>query len=370
MVSALVMPMLLAQGQRGIEAKFPQYKVTLPVTLEGNADRDMVPLVDGKLDRLPKKSEQSRFGIFYKQFSNALGTTPVVEIIDGANDQVIKTVTLEEYFGKESASWKRIAAESKSSPTSIVSAYSVREGLYDLKIIRTISAVDAREIPAGKNVTLSFSVQSKSPLKVKARFMGVAEGTLTVSGTTLSITADDTLAGLTPALVLHAEPNASIQSSSARQFSIGTGPVDVKANQLTPVLSLKMTGTTIGFREHIKEQVTALEGYYSTGTTTPNLVATIVPSKRSGSPGDTITYTVYYHNIGTAAAVGVKLTNPIPSGARYVEGSAKGAGSDFSLKRVPSTPPNVAEVSEITWTLKNDIPPGQERSATYKVILK
>ena len=82
-VLALFVPALMAQTQRGMEWKFPQYKVTLPVTLEGNADRDMVPLLDGKLDRLPKNREQSRFGIFYKQFAQAQATTPVLEIIDG-----------------------------------------------------------------------------------------------------------------------------------------------------------------------------------------------------------------------------------------------------------------------------------------------
>jgi uncharacterized repeat protein (TIGR01451 family) len=372
-VLALLVPVFMAQAQRGIEWKFPQYKVTLPVTLEGNADRDMVPLLDGKLDRLPKKSEQSRFGIFYQQFAKALATTPVLEIIDGGNHQVIKSVTLDEYFGKESASWKRIAAESKSSASSIVSAYAVKQGSYDLKVFREISLTDARELPTGKAIKLNFSVQSQSPLTVKARFLGNAEGTLSVAGFCLSITSNDTALNLNPALILQASPNASIKANgegAAQQFSILTGPVEVKAKQTGLVLSLTIAGTSIGFTDHIKEQAGVLQEYFTTGAVIPNLVATIVPSKKSGSPGDTITYTIYYHNIGTASAVNVKLTNPVPAGSMYVEGSIKGTGSEFSFKRAPATPPNVSEISEITWTLKNDILPGQERSASYKVILK
>jgi hypothetical protein len=53
-----------------------------------------------------------------------------------------------------------------------------------------------------------------------------------------------------------------------------------------------------------------------------------------------------------------------------MEGSAKGLGGEFSFKRAPASPPNVSEILEITWTLKNEIPPGQERSASYKVMLK
>ena len=369
-VLALLVPVFVAQAQRGIEWKFPQYKVTLPVTLEGNADRDMVPLLDGKLDRLPKKGEQSRFGIFYQPFAKAQATTPVLEIIDGGNDQVIKAVTLDEYFGKESASWKRIAAESKSSGSSIVSTYAVKEGSYDLKVIREISLTDARELPTGKAMKVSFSVQSRSALSLKARFLGNAEGTITISGSSITITSSDTMLSLNPALVLQASPTASIKAEGSQQFSIVTGPVEVKANQASLVLSLTIAGTTIGSTEHIKEQVGVLQGYFTNGTVAPNLVATIVPSKQSGSPGDTITYTIYYHNIGTASAVNVKLTNPVPAGSKYIEGSIKGTGSEFSFKRVPVAPPNVSEISEITWTLKNDIPPGQERSASYKVILK
>jgi uncharacterized repeat protein (TIGR01451 family) len=370
-VLTLFVPVLMAQPQKGIDLKFPQYKVTLPATLEGNADRDMIPFIDGKLDRLPKKSEQSRFGIFYKQFSNALATTPVLEIIDGGNDQVIKSVTLDEYYGKETASWKRIPAELKSSPTSIVTAYAVRQGSYDLKVVRSITVADAKELPTGKSLKLNFSVQSKTPLTLKVRFLGSAVGSMSLAGTTLAIISNDTLPGLTPALVLRADPTASIKIGDApQQFSVLTGPVELKANQLSPVLNLTIAGTSTGFKAHIKEQVGALQEFFNNGTVAPNLVATIVPNKMSGSPGDTIIYTIYYHNIGTAPAVDVKLSNPVPAGARYIEGSATGVGSDFSFKRFPSTPPNVSEISEITWSLKNNIPPGQERSASYKVILK
>jgi uncharacterized repeat protein (TIGR01451 family) len=241
--------------------------------------------------------------------------------------------------------------------------------MYDLKVVREISLTDSRELPTGKAMKVSFSVQSSSPLSLKARFSGTAEGTVTISGSSLSIASSDTALSLNPALVLYAAPNASIKTSG-EQFSIVTGPVEVKANQKSLVLSLTIAGTSIGFTEHIKEQVGVLQGYFTTGTAAPNLVATIVPSKTSGSPGDTITYTIYYHNIGTASAVNVKLTNPVPAGAKYMEGSAKGLGSEFSFKRAPASPPNVSEISEITWTLKNEIPPGQERSASYKVILK
>lgn len=43
-------------------------------------------------------------------------------------------------------------------------------------------------------------------------------------------------------------------------------------------------------------------------------------------PGDLVEYTLMATNLGTEAAHGVEIVDPIPDGMRYVAGSARGAG--------------------------------------------
>lgn len=46
--------------------------------------------------------------------------------------------------------------------------------------------------------------------------------------------------------------------------------------------------------------------------------------------GDTLHYTLSYHNKGDAPALNIKINNPIPVGTAYVSGSAKGKDSQIT----------------------------------------
>ncbi|TAA74825.1 MAG: conserved repeat domain-containing protein, partial [Candidatus Electronema aureum] len=72
----------------------------------------------------------------------------------------------------------------------------------------------------------------------------------------------------------------------------------------------------------------------------PVLVLEKTSSAATVNPSGNITYTLAYRNIGTAAATGVTLTDPLPNGFTYV--SATGS---------PSSAPAVGSNGTVTWTI-------------------
>ena len=81
--------------------------------------------------------------------------------------------------------------------------------------------------------------------------------------------------------------------------------------------------------------------------TSPNLTLTKSADKTEVQPGDTITYTIIYKNDGTADAINVVITDPIPSGTVYVDKSATQGGIYNTNKNelqwtIPTLAPNAS----------------------------
>jgi uncharacterized repeat protein (TIGR01451 family) len=104
--------------------------------------------------------------------------------------------------------------------------------------------------------------------------------------------------------------------------------------------------------------------YARTGADKPELVAVTTVDRASTSPGDTVTYTMEYCNIGTAPGTGIEIRNAIPAGARYIEDTAAGDGSTIDVIRSYQ---RVAQ--SIEWKFQEPILPGQRRTVRFKVIV-
>jgi uncharacterized repeat protein (TIGR01451 family) len=72
-----------------------------------------------------------------------------------------------------------------------------------------------------------------------------------------------------------------------------------------------------------------------------SIESTLSTNKTAASPGDVVTYTLTYSNIGTKNASMVKLLSPIPPGTTYVAGSASTGGA-LEQNSVAWTIPSVA----------------------------
>jgi hypothetical protein len=68
--------------------------------------------------------------------------------------------------------------------------------------------------------------------------------------------------------------------------------------------------------------------------------------------------------------VDVDVTNPIPQGTKYIEGSAEGPGSSIELTKTAPAPPSEGVVTAIKWIFKDKILPGEEQWVRFKVLVK
>jgi len=105
------------------------------------------------------------------------------------------------------------------------------------------------------------------------------------------------------------------------------------------------------------------------------------------TPGETVIYSIKYHNDSDDAASNIVLVMPVPKEVAYVEGSVSGDDSsvafsaDAGLTYVArgrltveedgtTRPARGDEITHIRWTLTTPVPPNGEGDVSYKAILK
>jgi hypothetical protein len=226
------------------------------------------------MSELPKAGLKNRFGILFRESAKSLGSFTVIEFFDG--EKSIKKVSLDEYYGKESASWKKVATESQISKERIVTVFNVKQAKYDFNVVREIVLNDDPRVASGKYFVLDFSVRSKTPLKIKTKFYGKAKGIVVTSANAFSIVAADTLQKLNPALVFSINPGATIKVETAKKgktvpFIITAPDAEIGGEQPIRVLGFTIYGTTVGFQPHIRKQAEVLEGFTISKREAPSL---------------------------------------------------------------------------------------------------
>ena len=112
---------------------------------------------------------------------------------------------------------------------------------------------------------------------------------------------------------------------------------------------------------------------------------------QSAVSGDTLTFTIYYNNIGNETATNAVVDNPISSETSYIDNSVTGASADISfsidagknfkkasdltyaVKHSGGSTENITarpeEYTDIRWTIKA-VPPGSSGILSYKVKIK
>jgi uncharacterized repeat protein (TIGR01451 family) len=115
-----------------------------------------------------------------------------------------------------------------------------------------------------------------------------------------------------------------------------------------------------------------------------------IPVEKTG-PGDTLIYTIAYHNAGKIAVIDATIINPLPRGIVYVLESAAGKDADItcsinggqSFHPSPVTerirkPDGIVEVkpaaadryTHIKWIIKKPVQPGQSGRVSFKATVK
>jgi uncharacterized repeat protein (TIGR01451 family) len=352
---------------KNIELRYSGY--ILIAQTQRTTEAGVVPFVSSKHDSLPKEKAHYRFGLLY---SDANAT--VLELLNAESNTSIKKITVEEFFGKEGANWKPLPQESKTTAASNVAAFQVQSGGNSLKVIREISVTKNEHLPLGKGLVIKISLIAEKPLKIKTNFFGQARGTLSANGSTITIASNDTTLSLNPMIVFSYTPKTVIEvfteQNLSKSFTATNDTVNVASATTTEIFSLTACGTTVQFSDYISRQAENLQSYFATRKSIPDMISATTANKTSTSPGDTVEYTIYSHNIGTGAATDISVNNIIPRGTVYLEGSATNDESSISLSREEAQLPKQGRVTNITWKFTSPFTPGEEKSVRFKVIVQ
>jgi len=136
------------------------------------------------------------------------------------------------------------------------------------------------------------------------------------------------------------------------------------------VLSFRTLVSTVKNFEKSALQVKNIESLIVSKKEKTELSILNSASKVTPFPGDTITYTITYHNIGSSPAQDVVISNPIPALTTYVENSAAGEMAEVSIDRKKVAPPQQGEVTGVNWKVTKRINPGEEGTVSFKAIVR
>ena len=351
LIAFMIMAAAIASAQVSIQ--YAGYTLSGAAGLSGNQDAGIIPFAAGKLDKLPAKDQDSRFGILYRDNAQSLSTTTLMEIVDAATNAVVKKVTLEEYYGNETLTWNN----------------------GDMKLTRQVKLVESVNLPEGKQLRIDFRLESAKAVNVYVKFYGKAEGLFKSSGRTFSISNIDPQTTERPAMVgfveqakqITAEP---LKKGKPQSFTITTTAHKAEAGQEASLFTLEIAGTSVPFPGSASQQAANLQTYFTSHKAAAKIAVETVPDKQKTSPGDTLTYKIYYHNIGTDNAANMSVSGPIPEGTAYIEGSASGEGTTITLERKKAAVPQTGAVINITWNDQRILKPGEERWVEYKVVTR
>ena len=136
------------------------------------------------------------------------------------------------------------------------------------------------------------------------------------------------------------------------------------------LFSFGFAGSTTENYEKALAQINHASARLTTGEAVPELAIFNTADKVSTTPGDTVTYTIVYQNIGSALAKSVQISNPIPDGVKLIESSVESTDNDVEIERKPNPAPQLGVPTLVRWKIKSMILPGEEGKVTMKVVVE
>jgi uncharacterized repeat protein (TIGR01451 family) len=348
-VAALLVATAAASGQP-VSASYGALTITVPAARAAARGAGGIALVGASTSGAP-----GRFGVVYA--GAAAAKEPVLELRD-ASEKLLRTVTAGDLLGRTSAGWK-VTPGGKGAPGATTTRYAFSAGGAQYTLTWSVAPVADAHLPVGRGIAMTFLLASDRASSVRARFLGAAAGRCMGDATGCFIA--DSASG--QAVVVTGGKLASARTSGGR-FQIEGPVVDLAPKSAATLLKITIAGTTAGLAAQAETQSRNILEYERTGAEEPEIVAVTRVDRTSTSPGDTVTYTIEYCNIGTAPGTGIEIRNAVPTGTRYIEDSAAGTGSLIDVIRSYE---RVAR--SIQWTFPEPILPGERRTVRFKAIV-
>lgn len=307
--------------------------------------------------------EEALFGFWLS--AKGTGTETVIELKEGARS--VAAVNAKDFAAK---------AKVESNGSTTTATYVIDRGGLSATLVLSAELVSDVAMPNGSAVLYTLSARSASAKTLSAELTLHADGfvqkvganglsssrvekgkpafpyvlALGINGTSVTVEKGD------PKL-----PGRSVKFIGAAA-AVGAEPV--------PLIAFRSMLTTVASVEKALVQSNNIEQSISVKKNKTELALLNSASKLNPFPGDTITYYITYHNIGTSPAEEIAISNPIPANTVYLEKSAEGENTEITLERKKANLPQIGAVTSVSWKVKKRINPGEEGTVSLKAVIR
>lgn len=297
------------------------------------------------------KKGETPFGFWLSNESKA----PFLNITDGTTGKSVLTVSGKQFAAK---------AKINNSATQSTVTYKTGNGKNSFEIVLQAKEKSNNAMPLAKEIECSIRVNTQAVANPALTINIYGDGSLSSVGTkgiTVAKTEKNSAVGPNILLTAEGDTKASVESSAKGGIATLSGGQEIQ---------FSITGSTVADVQKSFAQVGNIEKMLSTKEEKTELAVFNEADKSNPLPGDTVTFTIVYHNIGTAPARDIAISNPIPERMKYVENSAQGDDTQIAISRKDATAPQQGEVESITWTIKKLISPGEMGKVSMKAIVQ
>jgi large repetitive protein len=336
------------QPGKGVAVEFKQ----LTVAFHGDpkqADARLLPLVDASL----ASGTKERFGL---GFGTTAAGEKVFEILDKGG-VVLKSVSTAELLGgKGSSSFSAGRWDATSRRMERISSVELPNGRVQI-VVRALATGDGTAGSVDQHLVVTFGLKADAPITLALRVSLSALGNVEPGNNGFVLTPKAGSAALSAAFY----PAAARVSAGKGKVVMTSTPIVLDGASESPAFWLVLDGVTSSAPAGAKSAALLTLKEKRISASDAHVVVVSATDKQSSQPGDTVTYMVVCANIGPAGASNVTLSNPIPDGTQYLDGSATSEGCVVSLDR------SATKVKKISWAFPKPVEPGGERVVSFKV---
>lgn len=302
--------------------------------------------------------EESNFGFWLTSNTNA--SAVVLEVKEG--EKAVYSVTAKDFAAKA----KVQSAGTKTSWSLTGSGVSV-----------TIDAdvVADESMPLGKAIAVSVKVKGAAGKNLSAVLSLFGDGFVGKVGNNAATTSRvEKGKPEYPFVIAAAEGNTAVSvdgdgKTAGRTVKFASAPVAMTGEDV-PVLSVRAVLSTVKNAAKSVNQAKNIEARVAAKKEVTEMSVLVAANRNNPLPGDTILYTITYHNVGTAPAQDVVVSNPVPASTSYVDNSAAGEKAEVTLDRKKVPLPQQGEVTGVNWKIGRRLNPGDEGTVTFKAVIR
>jgi len=366
-ISTIAMCLFILSGTH-LQAQTAQLKLgDYSLTAEVSPKKEAGSLSFLRVGFLKSVQGAKGFGLWYAQNDNAMSDV-VLEIADAGTKNVIRNITASDLAGISKT-------ESTSKGAHVVATYQFGTGADMVELQISGESVNDESAPLGKKLLVTYKVRLAKTSQVNAVLKIKTDGNAQKIGTVgISSTRIENGQPTYPAIILTSlnpvNIDVSPRSGEIQQISVQAENIAGKEKTWATLFSFEAVGTTVKDANKSSDQANRIANRIELKEAKPELAIFNTAFPSSTVPGDTVTYTISYCNIGNALAQDAEITNPVPDGVDLVENSVQTKDAVVTIERKPAIAPEVGAPSLVRWKITRKILPGEEGKLTMKVVVK